>query len=236
MEIIIVRHGDPDYVHDTLTEKGEKEAELLAQKLSQLEVTNFYCSPLGRAKKTAQYTLDKMNRDAEILDWLHEFKGRIHVNGEEVASWDMMPSSWAHEEKYYTNKWYETDLMKNSNVKEEYDKVCLGLDKLMAKHGYIREGHLFRCDGNHDRIVLFCHYAVGAVITSYLLGISPIILLQNAVALTTSVTSFISEEREKGIASFRMNCYGDTGHLYAGNEKCSFAARFCECYEDDTKH
>ena len=53
-----------------------------------------------------------------------------------------------------------------------------------------------------------------------------------AVALTTSVTVFTSEEREQGIASFRMSAYGDTGHLYAGGEEVSFAARFCECYED----
>ena len=29
MKIIFVRHGDPDYEHDTLTEKGIREAKLL---------------------------------------------------------------------------------------------------------------------------------------------------------------------------------------------------------------
>ena len=32
MRLIFIRHGDPDYVHDTLTEKGKREAELLAQR------------------------------------------------------------------------------------------------------------------------------------------------------------------------------------------------------------
>lgn len=27
MKIIFIRHGDPDYVNDTLTEKGRREAE-----------------------------------------------------------------------------------------------------------------------------------------------------------------------------------------------------------------
>ena len=36
MEILIVRHGDPDYVNDTLTEKGKVEAQLLAEKLSKM--------------------------------------------------------------------------------------------------------------------------------------------------------------------------------------------------------
>ena len=31
MRILFVRHGDPDYVNDTLTEKGHREAACLAE-------------------------------------------------------------------------------------------------------------------------------------------------------------------------------------------------------------
>ena len=49
-------------------------------------------------------------------------------------------------------------------------KKYLGFDDLLARHGYVRDGHIFRVEqGHHDRIVLFCHYAVGAVMTSYLM-------------------------------------------------------------------
>ena len=64
MRLLIVRHGDPDYEHDTLTEKGWREAELLAERLSKLNVKEFYVSPLGRAKDTASLMLQKMNREA----------------------------------------------------------------------------------------------------------------------------------------------------------------------------
>ena len=73
MRLIFVRHGEPDYVNDTLTEKGWREAELLAERISKWNVTKFYCSPLGRAKDTASCTLKKMNRTAETLDWIKEF-------------------------------------------------------------------------------------------------------------------------------------------------------------------
>ena len=33
MRLLIIRHGDPDYANDTLTEKGHREAQLLAEKL-----------------------------------------------------------------------------------------------------------------------------------------------------------------------------------------------------------
>ena len=53
MRILLIRHGDPDYEHDTLTEKGRREAELLAKRASSLAMGSCYQSPLGRAMDTA---------------------------------------------------------------------------------------------------------------------------------------------------------------------------------------
>ena len=41
MRIIFIRHGDPDYEKDSLTEKGWREAALLAQRVSRWKVTDF---------------------------------------------------------------------------------------------------------------------------------------------------------------------------------------------------
>ena len=38
MKLVIVRHGDPDYSIDSLTEKGWKEVEYLSEKLSKFDV------------------------------------------------------------------------------------------------------------------------------------------------------------------------------------------------------
>ena len=77
MKLLIVRHGDPDYTIDSLTEKGWKEAECLSEKLKNLEVKDFYVSPLGRAKDTASCTLKKTRRTAIEKEWLREFAPRI---------------------------------------------------------------------------------------------------------------------------------------------------------------
>ena len=37
MKILIIRHGDPDYEHDSLTETGWTEASLLAERLYKTE-------------------------------------------------------------------------------------------------------------------------------------------------------------------------------------------------------
>ena len=47
MRIIFIRHGDPDYEKDSLTEKGWREAALLAERVARWKVTDFYVSPLG---------------------------------------------------------------------------------------------------------------------------------------------------------------------------------------------
>ena len=67
MKIIFIRHGEPNYEIDSLTEKGWREAELLSKRTAKWNVTDFYCSPLGRAKDTASFTLKNAGREAEIL-------------------------------------------------------------------------------------------------------------------------------------------------------------------------
>ena len=47
MRIVFVRHGEPNYANDSLTEKGRREAELLSQRIKNWKVDEFYCSPLG---------------------------------------------------------------------------------------------------------------------------------------------------------------------------------------------
>ena len=47
MRILLIRHGDPDYVNDTLTEKGRREAALLAKRAVSMNMGECYKSPLG---------------------------------------------------------------------------------------------------------------------------------------------------------------------------------------------
>ena len=234
MKLLIVRHGDPDYEIDSLTKKGEREAKLLAKRLSKLELAKLYCSPLGRARKTASYTLKKMRRTAETLDWLEEFRGFIQVNGNEEICWDRLPSQWTEDPIYYSKEWYKGPLFEDSVVKKQYDRVCEGIDALLESWGYRHIGnHLEAYKPNDDTNVLFCHFGVESVMLSHLLGVSPMILWHNTCALTSSVTTLVTEEREEGIAILRMLGFSDISHLYAGNESPSFQARFCELFSNE---
>ena len=241
MRILIVRHGDPNYEQDTLTETGWKEAELAAEYLSNMQIDAFYVSPLGRAQDTAGCTLKKMNRSAQTLEWMQEFPPRIYRPDkpeEESICWDWLPQDLEADAAYYDkDKWCETDIMRAGSVKEVYETVCTGLDKLLKTHGYEREGLHYRAvRSNKDTIVLFCHFGVECVMLSHLLNVSPMVLWHGFCAAPTSITTIYTEERREGIASFRVNAFGSTAHLYVGGQEPSFAARFCECYADGERH
>jgi probable phosphoglycerate mutase len=238
MEIWIARHAEPDYEHDSITEKGEVEAKLLAKRLAKQSFAAVYCSPMGRSKKTASYTLEIIKMKPTIYDWLHEFKGSVIQNGEQTQCWDRMPSYWCSIDEYYSyDNWLNTPLMKTDNAKKEYDKVCKGVDELLKKHGYVHNGKTFDVvKPNNDKILLFCHFGVESVILSHIFGVSPMPIWHNFCALPSTVTRIVTEEREEGTATFRCLYFGDISHLYAGNEEPSFAARFCELYTDDTRH
>ena len=42
-----------------------------------MNLGSCYVSPLGRAKDTAQYCLDKVGKTAQTVEWLREFPARI---------------------------------------------------------------------------------------------------------------------------------------------------------------
>ena len=91
MRLIFIRHAEPDYSIDSLTEKGWREAKLLAERTKRWKVDEFYCSPLGRAKDTASFTLKECGREAVTCDWMREFDACVvdPETGKNRLSWDL---------------------------------------------------------------------------------------------------------------------------------------------------
>ena len=240
MKLLIIRHGDPDYAVDSLTEKGWREASFLKERLLCENISAFYSSPHGRARDTAKPTLDALGRKDEVLPWLREFDAYVvdPESGEKRIAWDRLPREVNENPDYFDRvRWLETSLYRSGDVREKYDTVCDGLDTLLKKHGYVRDGFYYHAKrANTETIALFCHFGVECVLLSHLLNIAPPALWQGFTALTSSVTTVYTEEREEGTASFRCCSFGDLSHLYAHGEPPSFQARFCEVYSDNTRH
>lgn len=190
MRIIFIRHGDPDYKKDGLTEKGIREARLLSDRTAEWkDITAIYCSPYGRAQKTAAYSLKRMKKEAVTLPWLHEFDFCIDdpVTGRHGVPWDLMPEYWTEiPEMYGRQSWRETEIYRsNPALLPAYDDICQNLDELLASYGFKRYHNYYRTgrtetpDAQDTTIVCFCHLGIILVMLSHLLGISPAVLLHS---------------------------------------------------------
>jgi probable phosphoglycerate mutase len=182
-----------------------------------------------------------MGRDAEVLPWLREFDyfiDRPDCLERKRIPWDWLPQDWTQEPRFYNvDEWPENERMAASDVGGAYRNVTEQFDELLARHGYRRDGTLYRVERpNHDTIALFCHFGVESVLLSHIWNVSPMVVWHGFCAQPSSVTTLVTEERRQGTASLRMLSFGETTHLYNNNEPPSFAARFCECYDDDTRH
>ena len=256
MRILLIRHGDPDYVHDTLTEKGHREAALLAERAEALHLGECFVSPLGRAQATAGYSMKKLGRTAKTLGWLQEFPARMDLNqaphllgafpntrvkdGKYVPDivWDIMPSYWAeHSDCMDPVRWRACDISRSSATVELYDCVTDKFDRLLADHGYIRDGRCYKVENEStDTLTFFCHFGITCVFLSHLWGVSPFLLWHSLALAPTSVTEIVTEERQQGLACFRGLKIGDVSHLVLGGEPVSTAARFCEVYSSTERH
>ncbi len=237
MKILLIRHAEPDYSIDSLTPKGRREAALLAKRLAPLTpVEGWYCSPLGRAKDTAAPTMQAVGAQCEILPWLREFCATMPDpdTGKMRIPWDLKPALWKNERALYNEQtWADHPLFAGGTVPVDqvYAETCEGIDALLAKHSYTREGYMYRCQHNREGyLVLFCHMAVAMAVMGHLQGVSPFLLWHTFCMPPTGVTTLVSEERTPGLVQFRCFQLGDTSHLAVGDERPSRMAMFPEVY------
>ena len=50
MLLYVVRHGEPDYSTDTLTELGWRQAEAVSNRMVAVGIEEIFASPMGRAR------------------------------------------------------------------------------------------------------------------------------------------------------------------------------------------
>lgn len=92
---------------------------------------------------------------------------------------------------YNYDNWWKDPIFQEGKAKEEYDWVTENFNEFLKEYGYIREGNIYRVKkASNDKIVFFCHFAVGCVLLSYLFRISPVILWHHLVAAPSFAARF----------------------------------------------
>jgi broad specificity phosphatase PhoE len=220
MRLYIIRHADPDYARDGLTEAGHKEAQALAKRFAAQGLDRIYCSPMGRAMATAKYTADLLGMEYNIEHWTRELWPELamrgtqwgdimaqDIPGEILRSGDKMPTH---------DTWDQWPVIENYQFRDVYEKLRKDSDDFLKRQGYEREGGRYRpVSRNEDQVAVFCHGGFGLVWLAHLLEI-PLSLMWSGFWLApSSVTTILFDERSSDWAVPRCIGLGDVSHLYA---------------------
>lgn len=206
MVLYIIRHGDPDYEHNTITPRGHEEAKALAEWLDVVPLTRLYTSPLGRAKDTASYTAARKQLTPTVLPWAEEsmdYMRPFTPNDTCRYQFDTQNGITDYVD-YYTEDRSPT-----------LQRLITGSDALLAELGYERRGaHYHVAAPNEEHIALFCHGGFGTALTAHLLGMPPALGFPSMFMTTTGVTVFEFRDGGHGYLRPRLRRFSDISHLH----------------------
>lgn len=223
MRVLIIRHGDPEYVTDSLTSEGVREAEALARRLSseiEGKVTHLYTSPRGRARATAAPTEAALKKVAIVENWTRELTywprlpGTARPGEGGLAMWDLAATQVRSIDSLTKNAQWSL-IPDIESAREPFENLQMDSDAFIARHGYVREGHQYRIvRPNRDIIAVFCHGGFGLTWLSHLLNIPLAMVWTSFYLPPSSVTTVLFDERSADFACPRAIGVGDISHLY----------------------
>lgn len=234
MLLFYVRHGDPIYAPDSLTELGQKQAELLVNRMKECNPDRIFSSSSNRAVLTAEPTARYLNKPIEILDWCHEG----HAFQEFCVKKEDGSRTWCFAEERTKNllnsaevrslgmKWYDYPAFSNTSFKSGTMRVQHEVDKFMRSLGYEHDER--KCGyhpvrPNDDRIALFAHQGFGMIFLSCLLDI-PYPLIANHFDISHSNMTVIEFPNEAFVIPKVLQLSNDS-HLFASDMSVDYCNR-----------
>lgn len=154
MRIYLIRHGDPNYALDCLTELGKEQAQKLGEYYKDIKFDAIYCSSQGRATETANF-LAKPHQITPIRqDWSREDNGgRFFILnlGNDKYQWPFWEPNHikAFRKTETINrglKYYEDPSFENDKFKEGFEHMAKLSDEFLESLGlrHDRENNCYR--------------------------------------------------------------------------------------------
>ena len=219
--LYIVRHGDPIYETDSLTERGKLQAEAVGKRMYDAKIDKIFSSPMGRAMETADPACRLLGLEKNIEPWAHE------IGDERLTPF---PDGKRKSITLVQNTYY----LENGNIDLPYEKSfeCTGINEskmedavkyieknghdFLERLGYKYENGIYRIiKPSEEKVALFCHAAFSRAWLSTLLHIPLHIMWASFQYTHTGVTVVEFQNNENGITAPRCLCYSDVSHLYA---------------------
>jgi len=178
VEIVFVRHGQPEWVREglnqenpPLTELGHAQAAAMGATLGDEHFDEVFCSPLVRARQTAAPLFEALGRDEQIAPWLEEIGD---------PAWQGTPAEKAqaaYEEimaRPVDDRWH--GLEGGESIRDFTARIRSGGAEFWAERGVTRtdaELPIWQIAEPGKRIALVAHIGTNSVAIGHLLGLEP---------------------------------------------------------------
>ena len=223
MLLYVVRHGEPDYSTDTLTELGWRQAEAVSDRMAAVGIEEIFASPMGRARQTATPTSRRLSLPITVEPWAEELgkeSQTVSPDGK-MKNIFMVPTTMLacteHLDINMEDSFTQCPGLNDNGFISRYQYIANGIDSLIERHGYRRNGRGFyqATEPNEKRIALFCHAGMMRVVVSHVFNIPYQMVGSSFQAWFTGVTLIrFPEDAEVGAeVAPRLISYGDIGHL-----------------------
>ena len=220
MEIVLVRHAQPNWEPDglavdnpDLTELGRAQAECLAQALADEAFAAINVSPLGRAAQTAAPLLSQRGIEGRTCSWLREF-------GMPVLSGQTSEQIRAYFKKAHAREleqWWD-GMPGGERFEDFYQRISAGLETLLlGQHavGIHEEGgrRLWQIPDPDERILIIAHEGTNAALVGYLLGVDPVPWIHVHFSARWAGISRLHSVRVGRAHVWSLECFNRVEHL-----------------------
>lgn len=224
MLLYYVRHGDPIYNPDSLTELGHRQAEAVAKRLAAHDIDEIYASSSNRAILTSKPTCEILKKQATILDWCHEGEASKYfwfesANGE--RGWAFAQPSYI--EKFASkevvelrDKWYDHPYFADKKFKEGIEVTSKNAFEFLAGLGfqYDEQKGMYKSSAKgNKRIALFAHQGMGLLLLSIITQI-PYPTFTTRFDMTHSGVTVIHFPETDGYVLPKILTLSNDSHIY----------------------
>lgn len=219
-----IRHGDPVYNPDSLTDLGHKQANALAKRLSLYGLDEIYCSTSMRAQMTADPTCKALKKEKILLDWVNEhYAWKYFASKKEDGefAWSFGIDNYIEKFKSFEvrkldNLWYQHSYFKEDNFANGVKIINEQIDDFLLSLGYKHDRKNNRYEvikESNKKIALFAHQGMGFAFLSSLMDIPYPVFCTSFDFGHTGVT-VINFENKNGFAYPKILQLSNDSHLY----------------------
>ena len=219
MRIIFVRHGDPDYTHDCLTDTGRQQAAIVARRLADEGIERVFSSSCGRARQTAEQIAAPLCLPVELCDFMREIRWGSRTDApipHDGHPWRIVDDMIASGQSLLQLDWANTPPFCDSWIPDSVETVCKGLDQWLAELGYDREETVYRVRSpQYGTVMMAGHGGSFTAALAHLFSL-PFPFVCHAIRPYYTAITIVSLSSEPGaFTAPRFDLVNDARHLLA---------------------